>query len=172
MARREDLDRIERDIADARRDAGATIAALEQRLSPGRLMDEALDLLHDRRTLRRVGDSLAGNVGPLLLIAAGLGWWAYNLSRQTTSDVWDERRYGPRTSPYAPTPASLDPLVSPDDAPRSHHVHVSPGRPDAPPGHPPSPDDLLGAAPANKSAADSARAFRRAEAVSGDGAGG
>lgn len=130
MASREDLDRIERDIADVRRDAGATIAALEERLSPGRLMDQALDLLRDRQSLRRIGDSLGDNVGPLLLIAAGVGWWAYNLSSQAEPDVLDERPYGRAASPYAPA------------------------------AQPPSPEELLGSAPANKSAADSARTFR------------
>ncbi|GEM_PF-4996471 len=131
MASREDLDRIERDIADVRRDAGATIAALEERLSPGRLMDQALDLLRDRQSLRRIGDSLGDNVGPLLLIAAGVGWWAYNLSRHAEAHAWDEH---PHASPTAPTPPRFDPRVLPDD--------------------------LLGHAPAHKSAAESARVFR------------
>lgn len=160
MANREDLDRIERDIAEARRDAGATIAALEHRLNPGRLMDEAVDMVRSGPALRQVRDSLADNAGPLLLIAAGIGWWAYNLTRQTEREPWDARRYGPRTSPYAPTPATLDPLVLPDDAPREHHVHIADSDPDAPAGTPPSPDRLLGRETSGRAASDSARAFR------------
>lgn len=160
MASREDLDRIERDIEEVRRDAGATIAALEQRLSPGRLMDEALGMVRYSPTVRHMRDSLAENVGPILLIAAGVSWWAYNLTRQAERESWDERRYGPQTSPYAVTPSTLDPLVLPDEVPQEHHVHVSRSDPDAPAGTPPSPEELLGTKTSGRAAADSARAFR------------
>jgi hypothetical protein len=160
MPSREDLDRIEHDIAEVRRDAGATLAALEERLSPGGLVDAALRLARDSDIGRQVRASVSDNVGPLLLIAAGLGWWAFNLSRRSEMVEWDERRYGPSTSPYAPTPAGLDPLVLPDEVPHEHHVHVSRSDPNAPAGRSPSPEELLGTHPAQKSAAESARAFR------------
>lgn len=161
MASRDDLDRIERDIEGARRDASATMAELEQRLSPGRLIDEVVDAVRTSPTMRQMRRSLGDNVGPMLLIAGGLGWWAYNLTRRTERDIRDERRHGPRSSPYAPTPATLDPLVLPDDSPHQHHVHVSRSDPDAPAGPPPAPEELLGTRTSGRSAADSAEVFRK-----------
>lgn len=161
MASRDDLDRIERDIKDARRDASATMAELEQRLSPGRLMDEVVDAVRGSPTVRQMRTSLGDNAGPMLLIAAGIGWWAYNLTRRAERQVWDERRYGPKTSPYAPTPASLDPLVLPDESPQQHHVHVSRSDPDAPASPSPTPEELLGTRNSGRSAADSAEVFRK-----------
>jgi ElaB/YqjD/DUF883 family membrane-anchored ribosome-binding protein len=73
---RKDPEELEREIDDTRADVRATLEALEHRLSPSVLIDEALT------QVRRHGGEFAGNLGtsvkenpvPTLLTSIGLAW--------------------------------------------------------------------------------------------------
>ncbi len=80
-----EIDRIERELAASRARLDTTIAALQQKLSPGELISQAttyfkegsgMDLSHT------IGRSLRDNPVPVALIGLGLGWLAMSGSRR------------------------------------------------------------------------------------------
>lgn len=80
---RRDPDEIERDIERTRMSLGHTIDELENRLSPGELLDQAIG------AARRHGGDFATNLGrsaenhpmPLLLTAVGIAWMMASANR-------------------------------------------------------------------------------------------
>lgn len=71
-----DPDALERDIDRTRSSLGRTIDELENRLSPGQLIDQALGMArqHGGEFAGNLGRSVENNPMPLLLTAVGIGW--------------------------------------------------------------------------------------------------
>lgn len=73
---RETAVQLEREIGQTRADIDSTLTAIQERLSPGRLLDKVLDYTKDN------GGAFAGNLGrsvrdnpvPAALLGIGLGW--------------------------------------------------------------------------------------------------
>lgn len=76
-------EQLERDIAATRMEIDSTLAAIQDKLSPGQILDQALRYMKDN------GGQLAGNVGrsvrdnpiPLALVGIGLSWLMVSGSR-------------------------------------------------------------------------------------------
>jgi hypothetical protein len=76
-------EQLERDIAATRMEIDSTLAAIQDKLSPGQILDQALRYTKDN------GGQLAGNVGrsvrdnpiPLALVGIGLSWLMVSGSR-------------------------------------------------------------------------------------------
>ena len=71
-----DPERIERDIDRTRASLGRTVDALERRLSPGELVDQALGLAreHGGEFATNLGRSVRNNPMPVILTGVGLAW--------------------------------------------------------------------------------------------------
>jgi hypothetical protein len=68
---------IEQEIARTRGDMDATLSALEQRLTPGQLVDQGLDYLKrsgPKEFVSNLGDSAKQNPLPVALVGIGLAW--------------------------------------------------------------------------------------------------
>jgi hypothetical protein len=79
-------DQIEADIERTRHDLDATLSALEQRLTPGQLMDQGLAYLRRsgaREYVDRLGETAKQDPVPLALVGVGLAWL-----------MWSERGRG------------------------------------------------------------------------------
>lgn len=109
---------IRDDIEDTRARMGSTIDAIQEKLSPQRLMDEAKDTVRDATigkaqemasnvadTAKETGstlmDTIRDNPVPVALTAVGLGWLIWGARRKATErrderDYWNARygRYG------------------------------------------------------------------------------
>ena len=71
-----DPERIERDIDRTRASLGRTVDALERRLSPGELVDQALGMAreHGGEFATNLGRSVRNNPMPVILTGVGLAW--------------------------------------------------------------------------------------------------
>jgi hypothetical protein len=68
---------IERDVQQSRADIEQTLDAIQERLSPGQLVDQALGYFRGGRGVdfaRNLGDSIAANPIPVTLMGVGLAW--------------------------------------------------------------------------------------------------
>ena len=68
---------IQAQIARTRGDMDATLSAIEQRLTPGQLMDQGLDYLRNsggREFVSNLGGSLKNNPIPVALMGIGMAW--------------------------------------------------------------------------------------------------
>lgn len=80
-----DLDGIERDLARTRSRLDATLDELQQKLSPGELMDQAVTYLKEGGGMEfghNLGRSVRDNPIPVALIGIGLGWLVVANSRK------------------------------------------------------------------------------------------
>ena len=74
---------IERDIEATRAEMAETLDVIERKLSPGQLIDQAVDYLRAEGTGSRVGEVIKRNPLPVVLIGVGLAWLALSeLSRR------------------------------------------------------------------------------------------
>jgi hypothetical protein len=133
-----DMDRIERDLTDTRSRLDATISALQHKLSPGEMVEQAMSYFREgggvefqRNLVRTVRD----HAMPVALIGLGVGWLTLSIVRQdfdNGSNGWrgrsrmrDDRLGGgtpargfgheSETSPHQPMPyeaAAYDDLVT------------------------------------------------------------
>ena len=158
-------EQIEREIEQTRRNTAATLAAIEDRLAPGRLMDEAWNYLRTsgqgQTFMSNLSTTVRDNPIPVALLAISLTWLAIASSRK------DSRREEFREdddailtedafrSSHAPAHSYKVEYVDPNQ----HHEHVSRSRADAPAGVSPTPDTLLGREHGGLSARDAARVF-------------
>ena len=158
-------EQIEREIEQTRRNTAATLAAIEDRLAPGRLMDEAWNYLRTsgqgQSFVSNLSTTVRDNPIPVALLAISLTWLAIASSRK------DSRREEFREdddailtedafrSSHAPAHSYKVEYVDPNQ----HHEHVSRSRADAPAGISPTPDTLLGRERGGLSARDAARVF-------------
>lgn len=74
---------IEREIAQTRAQLGATMSAIEDRLSPEHLVEQAMTYLREEvgEWGAEVGTFVRHNPLPVAVIGVGLGWLAYSLLR-------------------------------------------------------------------------------------------
>ncbi|WP_142848103.1 DUF3618 domain-containing protein [Telmatospirillum sp. J64-1] len=143
MAEQRSPEEIQREIEETRRHAEATIQAIEERLSPGRMLDDGLAYLRESESGRTFTDNLrraiSENPIPLTLIAVGIGW----MMMESMRDPAVRRR---RREEWA------------GDVRNRHHVHLEQrkgGRLEAPP----SAERLVGGESSHKSARESAESF-------------
>jgi hypothetical protein len=82
---------IERDLARTRAELNSTLSAIEHRLSPGELVDQALDYLKGgpREFAVNLGEQARDNPMPVALMAISLGWLMLSSRREPSY------RYGP-----------------------------------------------------------------------------
>ncbi|HEX5764260.1 MAG TPA: DUF3618 domain-containing protein, partial [Woeseiaceae bacterium] len=68
--------RLERDIDRTRASLGRTVDALERRLSPGELVDQAMGMAreHGGEFATNLGRSVRNNPMPVILTGVGLAW--------------------------------------------------------------------------------------------------
>ena len=81
----DEIDRIERELAATRAQLDGTIDALQQKLSPGELMSQAVTYFKEGSGMdlsHNLGRSLRDNPVPVALIGLGLGWLAMSGSRR------------------------------------------------------------------------------------------
>jgi ElaB/YqjD/DUF883 family membrane-anchored ribosome-binding protein len=71
-----DPDTLEREIDQTRARMNQTLGALERRLTPGQIVDEAVGLFreHGRDFAANLGSSIKENPVPAMLAALGIGW--------------------------------------------------------------------------------------------------
>jgi ElaB/YqjD/DUF883 family membrane-anchored ribosome-binding protein len=86
MNRREnDPEAIEREIEDTRQRIDSTLSELGERLSPGQLLDQALDYVRGasgpRRFASNLGHSVQDHPLPVVLVGIGLAWLAFGPER-------------------------------------------------------------------------------------------
>lgn len=90
-------DEIEADIDDTRARMDADLAALESRLSPGHLLDEAIRQLRSggaAEYFRNLGNTAKLNPVPLALVGTGLAWLALSSRAPGAADTSAEYGYG------------------------------------------------------------------------------
>jgi ElaB/YqjD/DUF883 family membrane-anchored ribosome-binding protein len=90
---------IERDVQQSRADIEQTLDAIQERLSPGQLVDQAIGYFRGGRGVdfaRNLGDSIAANPIPVTLMGVGLAWMMLSGQRSARdadrggSAYWDE----------------------------------------------------------------------------------
>ena len=86
---------LEREIDQTRADMDRTLGALERKLSPGQLLDEAMGFAreHAGEFASNLGRSVKENPMPALLTAVGVVWMLASNNRPRTSRAYD---YGDR----------------------------------------------------------------------------
>lgn len=90
-------DEIEAAIDDTRARMDADLAALENRLSPGHLLDEAMRQLRSggaAEYFHNLGDTAKHNPVPLALVGTGLAWLALSTRSPGAADTGAEYGYG------------------------------------------------------------------------------
>jgi hypothetical protein len=94
---------IEREVQQSRAEIEQTLDAIQERLSPGQLVDQALGYLRGGRGVdfvRNLGDSIAQNPVPVTLMGVGLAWMMFGGQRfgregdRGESAYWDRRESG------------------------------------------------------------------------------
>ena len=79
---------IQAEIARTRGDMAATLTAIEQRLTPGQLVDQGLDYLRNsgaRQYVSNLGESVKSNPIPLALMGIGMAWLMATGNRRPSS---------------------------------------------------------------------------------------
>jgi ElaB/YqjD/DUF883 family membrane-anchored ribosome-binding protein len=87
-----DPDTLEREINQTRARMNQTLGALERRLTPGQIVDEAMGLFreHGRDFAANLGTSIKENPVPAMLAAVGIGWMILAPKRPS----WPSSAYG------------------------------------------------------------------------------
>lgn len=85
-------DDIQHDIERTRGEMASTLEAIERKLSPRQLMDQAVDTMRDFASdTTRIGQAVRENPIPLALIGLGIGWLAVGGMRgRSLEDVLDQ----------------------------------------------------------------------------------
>jgi hypothetical protein len=89
---------IEREVEQSRADIEHTLDAIQDRLSPGQMLDKAMGVFRGGSGdfARNLGDSIAANPVPLALIGLGVAWMMYSSQRparptyRAETGYWDE----------------------------------------------------------------------------------
>jgi ElaB/YqjD/DUF883 family membrane-anchored ribosome-binding protein len=86
-----DPEALEREIDQTRAQMDQTLGALEQKLSPGKLIDEALGLFreHGGDFAANLGNSVKQNPMPVMLAAVGIGWMMLGSNRRSSVTNYD-----------------------------------------------------------------------------------
>ena len=93
-----DTGEIERELDDTRSRLDDTIGALQRKVAPGTMVDQAVEYFSEGGGMelgRNLGRSMRDNPIPVALIGVGLGWLMLANSRQTDGggQGWRERRW-------------------------------------------------------------------------------
>lgn len=99
--------KIERQVEDTRAHVSQTLDELRERISPGHLVDEALEYARNAGAgdfARSVGRNVRQNPVPFLLIGLGIGWLIVSRGSGSRGGITRER--WPSPSPYATTAGS------------------------------------------------------------------
>jgi len=91
-------ERLEHEADEARARLGRTVDALSNRLSPGELLDEGLQMVreHGGEFGRNLGEQVKQNPVPLLFTAIGISWLIMSNKRSNDADYDDEIGYRSR----------------------------------------------------------------------------
>ena len=90
---------IEREVRQQRADVERNLDALQERLSPGQLVDQAMNYLRQgggSEFFRNLGDSVKHNPMPVALIGVGVAWMMASSGRRnghTERDYWVEDEF-------------------------------------------------------------------------------
>lgn len=90
-------DSIERDLEHTRARLDATLDALQQKLSPGQMVDQAMNWFKEGNGAdfgRNLGRNVRDNPIPVALIGIGLGWLMVNGGRRRPEGEWDAGHVG------------------------------------------------------------------------------
>jgi hypothetical protein len=102
-------DQIEDDIARTRAEVSSTIDAIQERLTPGQMMDQAIHYLRDsgaRDFGVNLGRQVRDNPLPIALIGLGVAWLATGSSARAGGSPWHDAaapRAGRASTEYAAT---------------------------------------------------------------------
>lgn len=104
-------DEIESDIARKRAEVSSTIDAIQRKLTPGELMEEAMQMLRQgnaREFTDNLGRSVRDNPMPVVLIGVGLAWMMLGANRRRPLPEWrhELEYHAPSTDPMASTPGA------------------------------------------------------------------
>lgn len=90
---------LEREVREQRADVERTLDAIQERLSPGQLVDQAMTYLRDGgggEFVRNLGDSVKHNPVPVALIGVGIAWMMASSGRRNgypARDHWIEEDF-------------------------------------------------------------------------------
>jgi ElaB/YqjD/DUF883 family membrane-anchored ribosome-binding protein len=108
---------IEREVRESRADVERTLDQIQERLSPGQLLDQAVGYFRSGggEFMRNLGDSVRSNPLPVTLVGVGLAWMMLaggrNGGRSRAPDWeredWDDLAY----DPYAESEYGADPYA-------------------------------------------------------------
>jgi Protein of unknown function (DUF3618) len=105
---------IEREVRQSRAEVERTLDQIQERLSPGQLLDQAVGQLRggDGEFMRNLGDSVRSNPLPVTLVGVGLAWMMLAGGRNGGKsrvpdwerddwerDDWDDLAYDPYAEP-------------------------------------------------------------------------
>lgn len=112
-------DQIERELEETRTNVDKTISALQEKVSPGQIIDETLGYLSKgsegpKEYLANLGETLKENPVPTALIAMGIGWLMVSGSSGRSRDY--QGNYRQTTDPYPYDELSSDQLYIPPEA--------------------------------------------------------
>ena len=88
---------IERDVQQSRANIEHTLDAIQERLSPGQLVDQAIGYFRGGRGVdfaRNLGDSIAANPIPVTLMGVGLAWMMISGQRTGRNGDREGSAYG------------------------------------------------------------------------------
>lgn len=105
-----DQDQLEREIAEQRAHLGETISALEQRFSPGQMLDQVLAYGKENggEFAQNLVNTIKNNPVPTLLTAIGVAWMMYGSSRGSARRS-SANFYGPDYDEQVSASYGLDP---------------------------------------------------------------
>jgi hypothetical protein len=89
---------IQAEIARARGDMDATLNAIEQRLTPGQLVDQGIDYLRNsgaNEFVSNLGGSVKTNPLPVALVGIGIAWLMATGNRKPSYDYMQSESSGP-----------------------------------------------------------------------------
>jgi Protein of unknown function (DUF3618) len=80
---------IEREVRQSRAEIEHTLDAIQEKLSPGQMVDQALGYFRGGRGVdfaRNLGDSIAANPVPVALVGLGVAWMMFSSQRSPRDD--------------------------------------------------------------------------------------
>jgi hypothetical protein len=112
-------EQIERELEETRTNVDKTINALQEKVSPGQMIDETLGYLSKgsegpKEYFANLGDTLKENPVPTALIAMGIGWLFVSGSNSRSRNY--EGHYRQPTDPYPYDELASDQLYIPPEA--------------------------------------------------------
>ena len=109
-----EIDRIERELAATRAQLDGTIEALQQKLSPGELVSQAVTYFKEGSGMdlsQNLGRSLRDNPVPVALIGVGLGWLVLSGKRQPSPAFNTTPGYSPLSERWPDEGMPMDPIM-------------------------------------------------------------